>query len=145
MYATAVALVSAGCGGDSTGVDVLPAELVGTWVAGPACSPVCNYTLTSIPNPSVHTDLVATAGVTIELAMNATGAAALNLAGQIVTGSAKISNGALILASGGSVDTVDYTVANSKLTLSFRSPILYDLNGDGTTDSAHASAVLNKQ
>jgi hypothetical protein len=139
-------LLMIGCDGDSAGVEVavLPAELVGTWVANSTCSPSCSYTLTSTENPAAHADLVAVAGVTVNLHMQSNGAASLNLAGQTVSGTARVVNGALILTSGLSADTVDYSVAGGMLTLDFRTPILYDLNGDGTVYSSNARAVLKK-
>jgi hypothetical protein len=140
-------LLAAACS-DSTGPSALPSALIGHWVASPQCSPVCGFTLTSVSNPGVSVDLVAPpANVTVELDFQSSGAASLRIFGQTIPGTARVDGSTLYLSSGGSTDTIDYTVTGTTLDLKFRSALadLADFNGDGIMDAGYARAVLRKQ
>lgn len=140
-----VAAALAACGGSDTTEPRFPSSLTGNWVANSTCSPGCSFTLTSVANPSASTDIVAAAGVTVDLLLRSDGSAALSIFGQTVTGTATVSGSTLYLASGGVTDTIDYTVTATTLDLKFRTPFEFDLNADGIPDPALGHAVLRKK
>lgn len=136
--------IAAGCGSNTSPASMLPADLVASWYANSTCSPACSYTLTSVSNPMAHSDLVATAGLTVDLVLRPDGSAVLSILGQTETGTARVSGSTLILA-GSSTDTIDYQVTATSLDLRFRQPVIYDLNLDGRPDTTVAHAVLKKR
>jgi hypothetical protein len=147
MLAAACAL--AGCK-DNVGPQplVLPAGLAATWVANTSCSPACTFKLTSVENPAYSVDVVANRVATVRLTLARTGSAELNFFGFQTDGTAAVNGSVLALTAGTSVDSIDFAVTPTTLTLDFRTPFeIYDLNGDQVVnehDAAHAHAVLQK-
>ena len=141
------AILVTACGDSSGPAEVLPAALTGTWVASSSCSPACSFTLTSVEDPGIHTDLVVTAGLTVDLRLKSDGAATLVFLGESTTGTARLAGAnTLILNSGASVDTIDFTVTPTTLDLQFRTLFpIFDFDADGSVDPARAHAVLKKQ
>ena len=61
-----LALSLAACSDGGSGpVDVIPAELAGTWVASPACRPACGFTFESVTNPADSVNFTAFGATTI--------------------------------------------------------------------------------
>jgi hypothetical protein len=136
---------------DGSGPDnVLPAALVGNWVAEPACLPNCGFTLTSVANPADSVNATAFVGMTTEIAMRADGRFTLTFmpgGGTPVPGTAHVSGSMLIVRdAAGVVDTMDYTVTASVLDVRFRRIFTsFDFTGDGEPDPARARGVFLKR
>ena len=127
----------------------LPAELVGTWAAEPACLPHCGFTLTSVADPA--DSLNATAwGLTTEISMTAAGAFRLSVRpGPDTASTAAVrAEGATLIVTdpAGAVDTLDYSLNVDLLTLRFRRVFtVVDFNDDGVADPAHARGTFRKR
>jgi hypothetical protein len=148
---TPLALAAAGlvaCGGDGTGpADVLPAELVGLWVAEPACLPNCGFTFASVAQPSDTLNVTAFVGLSTEITLTRDGTFRMRMRpGPDTASVARVHAGPGILIvtdAAGAVDTLDYTQAGNRLDVRFRRPFaVFDFTGDGVPDPAHARATL---
>jgi hypothetical protein len=142
--------LTTGCG-DGAGPDpVIPALLVGNWVAEPACLPHCGFTLTSVASPSDSVNATAFVGMTTEIGIRADGRFTLAFypgGGTPLPGTAHVAGSMLIVRdAAGVVDTMDYVVTTSTLDLRFRRVFTsFDFTGDGTPDPARARGVFVKR
>lgn len=141
-------LVLAACG-DGTGPSaVIPEELAGTWLAGPACLPDCGFTFAPVANPADSINVVTFAGISMEAILTRAGRFTLTARpGDIppVTGDARVEGSLLILRDGTNTDTLDYTLAGNRLTLSFRGEFAFDFNDDQVDEAATIRGVFVKQ
>jgi hypothetical protein len=143
-------LLLAACGGDGTGPgEVLPAELVATWAADPACLPACGFTLSHVANPSDSLNITSAVGISTEITLTRNGTFRMRTRpGPDTASTAKVraQAGMLIVTDAmGTVDTLDYTVTASTLNLRFRRTFaVFDFTGDGVPDPAHARGAFRK-
>jgi hypothetical protein len=142
LIVVALGALAAACGdGTGPGADVVPPELVATWVAEPACLPQCGFTLAWVENPADSINVTSTTGLTMEITLTRTGTFRLvQRPGSESTAEVRVAPGMLIVTDqAGVVDTLDYSIAGSYLQLHFRRTFsVIDFNGDGTLDPARA-------
>jgi hypothetical protein len=154
--ATAVSCLAAllalttGCSDSAAPDPVLPASLVGNWVAEPACLPHCGFTLTSVASPSDSINATAFVGMTTEIGIHADGRFTLAFypgGATPIPGTAHVSGTMLIVRdAAGVVDTMDYVVTPSTLDLRFRRTFTsFDFTGNGQPDPARARGVFLKR
>jgi hypothetical protein len=146
----ALLALATGCGNGAGPDDIIPAALVGNWVAEPACLPNCGFTLTSTANPADSVNATAFVGMTTEIGIRGDGRFTLAFSpggGAPQPGTAHVSGNMLIVRdAAGVVDTMDYTVTPSALDLRFRRIFTsFDFNGDGAADPARARGVFVKR
>jgi hypothetical protein len=152
----AVALVTVtglgACGGDGTGpgVEVVPPELVGRWVAEPACLPQCGFTLSSVANPADSVNVTAFTGISTEITMTREGTFRLQTRpgpDTASTATVRVIPGALVVTDRlGTVDTLDYQLAGEYLRLQFRRTFtVFDFTGDGANDPANARGSFRRR
>jgi hypothetical protein len=142
------ALLLGGCG-DASGPSPLPAELVGSWVAEPACVPAgCGLTVHALARPDtlfVTRDL----GITTEMDLGANGSFRLRTVPALpgapaLEGTARVEGGRLIVrAADGQEEAVEYTLAGGLLVLRF--DVLFDFDADGTAEAARAEGTFRKR
>ena len=134
--------------GDSSGPDVvLPAELVGGWVAEPACAPPCSFALAWTANPQARFDAVTSLGITVRINVTSAGRFTRSGTGDAESGQARVEGSTLIVRSdAGVVDTIDYVLQGTDLHLDFRREFTeVDFNGDGQLDPAHVTGVFRRR
>jgi hypothetical protein len=140
--------LAAGCG-DGTGPATLPAELVGTWVAEPACLPQCGFTFESRANAADSISATAL-GITTEIRIGRTGDFRLSstpATAAPVTGTVTADGTTMTVRDPqGNSEIIDYSVAGNRLTIAFRSAFhVWDFSGDGNLDPATARGVFAKR
>jgi hypothetical protein len=155
LAVAAAALVTLGlgaCGGDGTGpgAEVVPPELVGRWVAEPACLPLCGFTLASAANPADSVNVTAFTGISTEITMTREGTFRLQTRpgpDTASTATVRVIPGALVVTDRlGTVDTLDYQLAGEYLRLQFRRTFtVFDFTGDGTNDPANARGSFRRR
>jgi hypothetical protein len=140
------------CGGDGTGpgAEVVPAELVGRWVAEPACLPLCGFTLSSVANPADSINVTSFAGISTEITMTREGTFRLLTRpgpDTASTATVRVIPGALVVTDRlGTVDTLDYQLAGEYLRLQFRRTFTaFDFTGDGVNDPANARGSFRRR
>jgi hypothetical protein len=142
--AAVLALTLAACGGDAAAPGAtLPAELVATWVAEPACLPACGFTLSHVANPADSVNITASVGISTEIAMTRDGTFRMRTRpGPDTASTARVrAEGAMLIVTdaAGTVDTLDYAVTATSLRLQFRRKFsVFDFTGDGVPDPATA-------
>jgi hypothetical protein len=147
----AAVLLAVACGGDGTGpADVLPAELVGVWVAEPACLPQCGFTFESLANPADTLNVTAFVGIATEVTLGRTGTFQMRTRPGPDTASVaqvRAAPGILVVTdAGGAVDTLDYSLSGDWLAVRFRRPFsVFDFTGDGVADPARARGVFRRR
>ncbi|CAN5895166.1 hypothetical protein BH23GEM9_BH23GEM9_30860 [soil metagenome] len=148
--AVVMAVVVSGCSDSSGPGDMVPAALVGTWVAEPACLPLCGFTLSSVANPADSVNATAVLGIETEISMTRAGVFRLvtrpgppSLPGTV---RAEAGNILVVTDALGVVDTLDYTASATHLHLRFRRTFLaFDFTGDGTFDPANARGSFQRR
>lgn len=145
------ALTVAACGGDGTGpgADVISAELAARWVAEPACVPECGFAFSSVADPADSINVTAFTGLTTEINMTRSGTFRIQVRpgpDTASTGSVRMAPGILVVTdAAGVVDTLDYTLSGSYLSLRFRRTFaVFDFDGDGENDPAHARGTFQR-
>ena len=137
-----------GCGGDSSGpTSSIPAELVGNWIAEPACLPICGWTLTSSTDPEVSLNFVddplfITVGVGIESDADFE----LSFSGQSAPerGTLRVQGQMMIItADAGAVDTADYHIQNGYLHMQLRKEYAFSVGGQA--HSGRPAGVFERQ
>lgn len=140
--------VLAACSGDSAGPDTdIPAELVGEWVAEPACAPPCAFTLAWTQNPAARVNAVTALGVTVRIDVTAAGRFTRSGSGDAASGSLEVDGSMLVVTdSRGVVDTIDYAIEGQYLNLAFRRDfVALDFNQDGQLDASRVTGVFRKR
>jgi hypothetical protein len=139
--------LAVGCG-DSSGPDAaVAAELVGEWVAEPACAPPCSFTLTWVENPLAKLDAVVLLGLTVRIDVTSSGR--FTLSGAVAeSGTVRTEGSTMLVTSGvGAVDTIDWSIRDGNLHLDFRreyAVISFDPpNTD--PDPAHVTGVFRRR
>lgn len=135
------------CGGDSTGPSGdIPAELVGTWEAGPDCHPQCYATLFS--RNSADT-LGFTSLLTVRMEVRSSGRLDLSVVGlgedALVEGDLEVRQGKLIVSADGVADSLSYTVAGNQLTAQMLNSLQQDITGDGQPEEVGLRVKLFRQ
>ena len=143
-------LVLAACGDDGAPRGDIPAELVATWVAEPACRPQCGFTLASVADPADSLNVTSFGGLTTELSIASNGTfrvASRPGADTISAGRARVEGSMLIVTdAAGTVDTLDYALTGAYLDLVFRREfVVLDFDGDGVLDPATARGRFRKR
>jgi hypothetical protein len=149
MAAAAMVTMMAGCG-DGTGPEIVPSELVGMWVAEPACLPRCGFTLERVGSPGDTVNVTAFTGITTEIAMTRDGGFRLRTRPGPDTASTarvRVSPGMLVVTDvAGTVDTLDYSLQGQMLHLRFRRTFsVFDFTGNGQNDPAVARGRFEKR
>jgi hypothetical protein len=144
----AVLVITAACGGDAAGPATIPAELVGTWVAEPACVPDgCGLTLKSVADPAISffvTDLITT-----QITIRANGSFLLETLPTApgmpaISGTARaVGNVLYVKLANGTEESLEWSVAGTWLTVRFHGT--YDFNGDGVSEAAVMDGVFRKR
>jgi hypothetical protein len=148
--ATVAAWSALACG-DGTGPgEQVPAELVGLWVAEPACVPQCGFTLASVANPADSLNATALLGISTEITMTRNGTFKLQTRPGPDSGAAgtvQVRPGMLIVRDpAGVVDTLDYQLSGNYLRLQFRRTFdTFDFTGDGVNDPAYARGSFQRR
>jgi hypothetical protein len=130
LVCAAALLTIAACGDDGTGPDGgIPAELVATWSAGPACAASgCALVVFARADPSRREDFVAS-GFTVDMTVQSSGRlrmqVVLGTGLSLLDGSLRVETGQLII-SGTTVDTLDYTLSGDFLEVELRSQFSRD-------------------
>ena len=141
--AAAVGLTLAACGGDAdpTGSDPdpdpdpdgIPTALLGVWRAGPACFPACAMILFDRATPADSVNFAAL--ITWELTISANGNLEMGASGPaesaLLAGTLVVESGQLIVQGEEASDTLDYALVQGVLRAELRSPLTFDLDGDG--------------
>ncbi|HSJ24526.1 MAG TPA: hypothetical protein VK929_07665 [Longimicrobiales bacterium] len=150
LVAVSTAMVMA-CGGDGTApVDVIPAQLAGTWTAEPACLPHCGLTLASLADPADSVNITAFTGIATDVVLTRDGTFRLRSRPGPDTASVaavRAESGMLIVTDAdGQIDTLDYALSGQYLQLAFRRTFLvFDFTGDGVMDPARARGSFQRR
>jgi hypothetical protein len=130
---------------DGSGPDTdVPAELVGEWQADAACAPPCSFTLTWKGHPTAKFDAIAL-GMALRMEIAANGRFRFgDVSAMPPAGEVRAENRQLIVTDAvGVVDTIDYDVEGSALSLAFRREfVVLDFNADGAKDASTAAGVF---
>jgi hypothetical protein len=151
VAAAALALAAGACGdGTGPGNDAIPAELAAVWVAEPACLPLCGFALSSVANPADSVNVTACTGITTEITMTRQGSFRLRTRpgpDTAAVGSVQAFPSLLVVTdAAGVVDTLDYQLAGDYLQLKFRRTFaVFDFDGDGVNDPAHARGSFRRR
>jgi hypothetical protein len=135
--------------GDSTAPSDVPAELVGVWVAEPACVPECGLTLHTTVGPPDSIPVTRLFSITTEVTLTAQGTFRIETLPSVpgaapISGTARGGNGVLtVRAADGTEETVRYAVASNLLSLEFDGRI--DFNGDGQDQPALAVGIFRRR
>ncbi|MGH7444633.1 MAG: hypothetical protein ACREKM_07140 [Longimicrobiales bacterium] len=145
-----LAMGVAACGGDGTGPEIeIPAELVGTWVAAPACAPACGFTFANRADAADTTNFTAL-GVTSRFTLNATGGFTFN-AGVPSTvpigGRMHVAGSMLVVEATGEFEEerIAYALSGDLLALTWQETYAFDLDDDGTAEAVEVRGHFEKQ
>lgn len=127
-----------GCGSDpSDPGNRIPAELVGSWIAEPACLPECGWTLTSSTDPEVSLNFVdEPLNMTIGVGIEADGDFELSFSGQSAPerGTLRVEGQLMIITDqGGQVDSADYHIEGAYLYMQLRKEYNFSVGGAAHT------------
>jgi hypothetical protein len=150
VLTSALVGVVLGCGDDGSPVLSVPAELVGVWVAEPACTPQCGFTIVSEESQSDSINITQFAGTTTELRIGASGTfgvATLPGPDTITPGKVRVVGPMMIVTDPtNQVDTLDYVLVGQYLAVEWRRRFLdFDFDGDGAADPAIVRGRFRKR
>jgi hypothetical protein len=143
----AVVLVAAGmlagCGDTIAPAAVVPADLVGNWVAEPACRPQCGFVVISEENPEDSINITQFTGATTIFRIGANGSfgvASLPGPDTVTPGRVRVVGTMMIVTDAANqVDTLDYVRVGEYLDLEWRRRFTnIDFDGDSMADPAIA-------
>lgn len=140
----------AACGGDGTGPTIeIPADLVGTWAASPACAPTCGFTFENAEDPADSTNFTAL-GVTSRFTLNAAGGFTFS-AGVPTTvpigGRMRVEGGSLVVEATGEFEEerIAFTRSADLLGLTWQETYAFDLDDDGIAESVTVRGQFERQ
>jgi hypothetical protein len=131
-YLLLLLALSAYACGDAAGPSRIPPELVGNWIAQPACIPQCGLTFYSLVNPA--DSILVTRFVSTRIAIGADGSFELatlptSPATPPIVGRATAANGELtVTGSDGTRETLRYSVSGALLTVEFAGTFAFESN-----------------
>jgi nitrous oxide reductase accessory protein NosL len=145
----AACVLVASCGSDQDPDPDIPAELVGNWVAQPACSPDCEFTFTMVDDPSQSVDIITALNFSVDIGIAASGAFTLDFSGGTgpETGTVRVEGSRMLVRDNtGVTDTINWHIANELLYLDFEEAYtVLDIDQDGALDASIAAGVFARR
>lgn len=148
---TLVAAFFAACGGDGAGPAAeLPAELVGTWEASPACVPDCGFTFTNATNAADSVNFTAAFGTTSRLTLNPSGTFTFSSGVPLtapVAGRMELEGNELVVQASGEFpeERIRYSLQGGMLRLEWDETFSFDLDENGTDEDVRVRGVFERQ